>query len=366
MSVVSPAPPTTRAWAWRPVLQSWVAARVVVLIALVVAESLPARHHEGLLGWDADWYRRIADHGYRGIPEEGVRFFPLLPLVARALALGHDAGWALLLLANAGAVAAGLLTHRLALREGLSESAATRAVWALALAPAGYVLVMGYTEPLFFALLAGLFIALRDRRWLLVAVLGLVAGALRPTGFLLGLPVLIEALRGVRSAPLCDLGRRALAVVAPAVGLVAYLAWVGATYGKPLLPFTVQSTKGLRGGTFVDPLPAVWRALTDPTGPQGPGALLHVPGVIATLVLLVVVVRRLPLSHTAYVLVTLALGLTVKELQSADRYELSALPLLLAAGLVLSTGRRVVAALVVTVPLLFASAVLAFVHQTVP
>lgn len=352
--------------AWRPVLLSWLAARVVVLLALALADALPADRREDLLGWDADWYRRIADSGYQHLPPESVRFFPLLPLLARALALGSDAGWALLVLANGGAVVAGLLTHRLALREGLDQAAADRAVWALALAPAGYVLVMGYTEPLHLVLLAGVLLGLRDRRWWLVAGLGALSGALRPTGVVVAVPVLVEALCGLRGAGPGELARRAVAVAAPVAGLAAYLGWVGLVFGRPLLPFTVQQGAKLRGGTFVDPIPSLITAVRSPLGSQAAGPLLHLPGIVVALGLLVVVARRLPRSHTAYTAATLVLALTAREVQSFDRYALSALPLALAAGLVLSTRRAVLAACLAAVPLLALSAALAFRHSTVP
>lgn len=352
--------------ALRPVLLSWLVARVVVLAALVLAEQLPAAQRENLLGWDADWYRRIGNLGYQQLPREGVRFFPLLPLVARALSLGHDTGPALLLLANAGALAAGLLTHRLAVREGLHPTAAARAVWAVALAPAGYVLVMGYTEPLHLALLAGLLLGLRDRRWLLVAVLGAGSGLLRPTGVLVALPVLVEALAGLRAAPRADVVRRVVAVSAPAAGLGGYLAWSGVVLGNPLLPFAVQTRPGLRGGALVDPVPSVVQALQQPLSQWPAGPVLHAPGLVVALLLLVVVFRRLPRSHAVYTATGLVLALTSREVQSFDRYALSLLPLALAAGVVVESRRRAVLAAVAAVPLLFVSAFLAFHHVTVP
>lgn len=352
--------------ALRPVLLSWLVARAVVLTALFAGELVGAGRREGLLGWDADWYRRIGNLGYGGVPREGVRFFPLLPLLARALSLGRDTGPALLVVANAAALVAGLLVHRLALREGLGRTAASRAVWAVALAPAGYVLVMGYTEPLHLVLLAGLLLGLRDRRWLLVAVLGALSGALRPTGVVVGLPVLVEAVRGLRSAPPAELARRAVAVVAPGVGLASYLLWSGVVLGDPLLPYTVQTGEKLRGGTLVNPLPSVWRDLQRPVGHWLSGPGLHAPGLAAALVLLVVVARRLPLSHTAYTAAGLLLAVTSREVQSFDRYALSLVPLLLAAGTVLEPRRRALAAAVVSGLLLATSAALAFRHATVP
>src|ERR1700712_3746336 len=86
---------------WRPVLLSFAVSRLVVVVALAVARALSdsPNRSEGLLGWDAHWYQLIAQHGYQRIPAEGIRFFPLLPLAARALAapLGPGPGiWLLI------------------------------------------------------------------------------------------------------------------------------------------------------------------------------------------------------------------------------------------------------------------------------
>ena len=78
-------------------LPGWITARLVVLVALglahLVAQRIdPAleplvhrRLHQGLLAWDGDWYLRIADRGYAALPEESLRFFPLYPMLGRAL-----------------------------------------------------------------------------------------------------------------------------------------------------------------------------------------------------------------------------------------------------------------------------------------
>ena len=76
------------------VLPAWVAARVLVAFSLVLAHLLVnvarpdnvgahLRLHEGLLGWDAGWYEAIAKHGYAGAGSASLRFFPLVPALAR-------------------------------------------------------------------------------------------------------------------------------------------------------------------------------------------------------------------------------------------------------------------------------------------
>ncbi len=200
--VLADAGAAARALPWRPVLLSFVAARVVVLLALGLAQGLhavfPHLRSEGLLGWDAYWYHLIAQWGYGELSQESLRFFPLLPVVARGVApvlLGSE-GAALLVISNGAALLTGLLLHRLVRQHGFAADVADRAVWAAAFAPAAFVMVMGYTEPVYTALLCALLIALRERRWLLVAALGLPLGALRPPGVVLCVVVLVEAVAG--------------------------------------------------------------------------------------------------------------------------------------------------------------------------
>ena len=61
-----------------------------------------ARVHQGLSGWDAGWYETIARFGYAPLGHQALRFFPLYPLMGRALAElpGVGAGAALVVLAN--------------------------------------------------------------------------------------------------------------------------------------------------------------------------------------------------------------------------------------------------------------------------
>ncbi len=368
---------TVRRWAtdpaWRPVLRSWLAARVVVLLALATAQLLHRHdvhlHTEGLLGWDADWYHLIASHGYGSLPAEALRFFPLLPLLARGLSyllLGSE-GAALLLLGNGGAIAFGLLLHRLVVREGLGARVADRAVWVAAFVPAGFVQVMGYTEPLYGALVCGMLLAARDRRWWVVALLGLLAGTLRPPGVVLGAVVLAEALAGARAARPRELLARGAAVLAPAAGLAAYLAWVGARYGDPLLPFRAQVVPGLRGGALVNPLTGLVGAVEGLFRLRMMGAGLHVLWFAVAVALLVVAFRRrLPPSYLVLGVATVLLGVTARSMTSFERYAGSTTTLLIAAALV-TVPKACRPLILVIAPMLLATyAVMAFLHLYVP
>ena len=47
--------------------------------------AVPLATHDGLLAWDASWYRDIAHGGYDGVAKEGLRFFPLFPMLGTAV-----------------------------------------------------------------------------------------------------------------------------------------------------------------------------------------------------------------------------------------------------------------------------------------
>jgi len=78
------------------VLPAWITARVLVLGASPRPShrqpdtsehpGVAARVHTGLLGWDAGWYESIARYGYVPLGHPSFRFFPLVPVVTRALA----------------------------------------------------------------------------------------------------------------------------------------------------------------------------------------------------------------------------------------------------------------------------------------
>lgn len=361
---------------WPDLLASWLAARIVVGVSLLLVrylqQELLARdgihlRAVSLLGWDAAWYDRIATSGYDSQQPQALRFFPLVPLLARGFGtlLGGHPGLALLLLANLGALVYAAALHRLALAEGLSEAAARRTLWIAALAPAGFVLVMGYTEAVYGVLVTLVFLAIRSRRWGVAAGLGLLAGTSRPTGVLLALPAAIEGLRGLRLAGMGQLLGRGAAVLAPVAGLSSYLLWNGLHGGNWRRPFSIQTGSTLRGGLFVDTHRQIGRALT-----VLPGHLAHttphLPWVPVGLALLVVVARRLPVSYTAFAAATLVLAFTAQELSSFERYLFGAVPLVLAAAMVSGGRLRSKLLLAVAPGLLGAYATMAFLRVYTP
>ncbi|HEY8216829.1 MAG TPA: mannosyltransferase family protein [Acidimicrobiia bacterium] len=360
----------------RAAIVPWVVSRVVVIVALAMARFLedelarrsrPAQLAQGLFAWDAAWYRAIAEHGYGFNVQETVRFFPLVPLLSRVL------GWAfldhpdvaLVVIANVAALIFAALLHRLTEVETGDAQAAARAAWFGVLLPPAVALVLGYAESTAMALGVGVFLAIRSRRWVVAAVLGLLAGACRPVGVLLVVPLIVEAWTGWRAVATRERVERVLAVVAPLVGMALYLLYVGIEFGDAFKPFSIQNRSTLRGG-FEDPFSRLARAFDDMIGGDRFGSGFHVLWALVFLALLVVVIRRLPRSYALYCTVTLVLGLSASNLDSFERYGLSTFPFVMALAIV--TSRREVERAVIALGAagLFGYSLLAFDGRWVP
>jgi hypothetical protein len=361
-----------RGWPWRPVLLSFLLARLLVLAAVLLARwvAVSKRRFDGVLGWDARWYRDIAERGYAHVPPTGERFFPLLPLTARALAapFGGSASVSLLIISNFAALAYALLGYRLAVGSGLSEDAARMMPWVIAFTPAAFVLVMGYTESVFGALICLTLLGARQRRWLWVAAAAACAGLLRPNGVVLALPILIEALLSFKATGLRQRLASAVAVLAPVLGLSSYLLWSANEGGKALGPLRSQTAPDLRGGLAVDPLSWIWTALGRlAAGDVGRAApLLHLVWAAVAIWLLVQVARQLPLSYIAFTAATLLLALTARNMASFERYAESAVPLLMIVCVSLRQSRHRVALLILAGFVMFGYSLAAFAHGYIP
>ena len=220
-------------------------------------------------------------------------------------------------------------------RETGDPALASLSVWLLCLAPPAYVLVMGYAEGLLLALVIGCFLAIRRATplWWLAAVLGYAAGLTRPLGVLVAVPVLVEAVRRWRDgSPGSRIGA-VVAAVAPVAGTGTFLAWSAGTQGDGWLPLRVQVQAGHHGG-LSDPFRTL---LDDARGAlhHHVGTALHVPWVIVVVALVVVCWWRLPAAYGAFATAVVAAGLSGTNLDSFERYALTAFPLVIAGATLL-------------------------------
>jgi len=362
------------------VLPQYLVARAIVLGALALSHLIAdrihpsaaarARVHQGLLGWDAGWYQAIARFGYAPLGHQSLRFFPLYPLLGRWLGVlpGLTDGRALLVVANVAALVASALLLVLVRRETSDGAMADRSVWLLSLVPPAFVLVMGYAEAALLVFTIGCFLALRRPGaaplWWAAALLGVCAGLTRPLGLLLAIPVAVEAVRRWRHARGGERVMSAVAVMAPVAGAGAFLCWSWGVFGDAWLPLRVQSQAGHHGGlsdpvhTLVDDARGVFH--------HHFGTALHVPWVVLVVALVVVCWWRLPAAYGAFATAVVVVALSGTNLDSFERYALSAFPLVIA-GATLTASRRVeIGVLALAAAGLAAYAVMAFLNISVP
>lgn len=340
-----------------PVLVGWVSARALVAMSFVVAHLLSGRLRlpdgrmhldQGLLTWDGDIYRTIAERGYAGEAREVVRFFPLYPVLGRGLGwvLGGRSDIALVVLTNVGALLAGYLLWRIASERSGSVGFADRVVVLANLWPAGLCLVFAYSEGVFLALVLGVVVLVAQRRPLWAVPLLVLAGLMRPTGVLLALVVAVAGFRELRSDATGATGatsamvRRTApwiaAAAAPFAGLGLYLWWLQATLDDGAGPFRIQGE--LRAGWREPVTRSIAALLNLVTGEFRD--VYNVAFAAVLIVLAVVAVRdRLPVEWTSYLIIGLAVALSANNIDSIGRYGMMLAPAW-ALGLGSLTSRR--------------------------
>ena len=270
-----------------------------------------------LARWDSVWYLSIADSGYEGPAREA--FFPLYPLLVRALATPAGASHEALLLAAylvslASLLGALYLLWRLVSLE-LGRQYASPALLLLAAFPGSLFFGAPYSESLFLLVSVGAFYAARTGHWAWAGALAGCASATRSAGILLLLPLAIlwwqSESRSVRDA--------AWLALAP-VGLVAYAVYLEATIGDALAFMEVQEA-WMRH--FAGPLGGVWdgtvaafeaaRSIVrgDAELPRWAAMnLMLFAFMVFALVACVGVLRRLPFAYGAYAVAALMLPLS--------------------------------------------------------
>jgi hypothetical protein len=265
-------------WRWEPLRASWgpfLVSRLMVLIVAYVAVATigfqPARPWRALESdildlyarWDAGWYFGIATDGYsaagsfRPTRQHEVAFFPGLPLLMRAtselLDLNHwQAGIVVVVVAFLWALT---YVYRLA-RLDLPSDAARASLLFLAFYPFATCYSAVLTEAVFLLAAVGVFYHFRQGEYVRAALFGLLAGLLRPNGFLLAAPLgVLTAVPFARSVgwwpgPRAErpaLGQAAfqLAVcTTPVLGMLAYATYLHSFVGEPFAFVQAQQAWG--------------------------------------------------------------------------------------------------------------------------
>lgn len=315
--------------------------------------------------FDAGWYLNIARDGYGFVSvdkQANVAFFPAYPLSMRWLGwvLGGNplvAGVLITLASLAGAVVlfARWCTGR------IGEPATRWAVVALLVYPYAWFLFGAvYADALFLLAALGAFTLLERGHPVLAGLAGAVATATRPVGVavVVGLVVLVWVRRGGwRQLRPADAG-----VLLSLGGLAAWMGFLAARFGDPLLFSRIQAAWGQETGLTTMLKFDIYGRLTSvqyqvrclfdggasTCAPTDTSELLYTVGILtqgvfllAALVAVPWIIKRFGWAYGIYTAAVLAPALVgSQDFQGSGRYLLAAFPVFALVGAGLSTRPR--------------------------
>ena len=221
--------------------------------------------------WDANWFLRIAQHGYD--TKQSASFFPLYPLLTRGLGFVVRSNLvAGVTISVVAAGFAGIAVMRIAQRCA-SSRAAHDSVLLFALYPITFVFTAVYSDSLFVAFAAWAFVFALEGRATAAALLGALAVLTRPTGLAL-LPALAWILWPQRPNARSLLRLTPLLLLPAALG--GYCLYLNSHFGDAFAFIHSEGSFWLRHVPSTGPIGGAWAALK--AGEQGLAQLvLHLP-----------------------------------------------------------------------------------------
>ena len=201
--------------------------------------------------------------------------------------------------------------------------------------PSAFVLVLAYSESLMLVASIGAFLGAcggdAGGGW---PRLGLVAALSRPLGVVLVVPALVEVVRGLaRGSTARDRWRRWPRPSAP-----RWSGWRSTWRGWATCSATGACRSPCRttcAAAWRFPFDRVIEGFRQLAGSERFGDGLHLPFLLVLLVLLVLTFRTWPLSYGLYAAAILVAALSAENLNSIERYGMSAFPLVLALAVVM-------------------------------
>ncbi len=320
----------------RQVLVDFLVSRAAIIViaelAAVIIGQRPGPHvqesRHALLAvwgrWDAVHYLRIAAQGYHGIE---AAFFPLYPLMIHILGsfTGNDliAG---LLISNAAFFFGLLFLYKL-LEHEFDRVVARRAIFYVSIFPMAVYFSAVYTESLFFFLTVASFYYMRSQRWWMAALLGFFAALTRAEGLLLVVPFAIEWLARYRSEPLRGLRDAAAGLLIP-FGLSLYMAYLWVLRGDALYFSHVQAHWGRQAAPpWVSVINSVYHMFHATAGQTVANQALELGFTALMIFVLLFGWRRLRLSYTAYMALSVLAPMCTASLMSMPRFGLVLFPM---------------------------------------
>lgn len=285
--------------------------------------------------WDGHWYLDVVRDGYPHqimenvtyfVPDARAAFFPLYPMIVRAIdwvVPGGPVSIALLLNFVLGAVFVGIVGT--IARNLFDARTAEKAMIIAALFPGSFVLSWAYSEAVLLTVAGLCFLALARRSWLIAGILAALGTAARPNGLAL------VAACGVASLVAISRDREWRSLVAPLlapVGFVGFMGFLRWHTDEDWAWFRVQREAWKEGTSFG--ATAVQRTLDFFVNPfSSPTSVLTAATVVAMVWALLLARRhKIPLMYHAYSVSVLLLMLAPATVTARPRFLFTAFPLL--------------------------------------
>lgn len=317
-----------------------------------------AKFAETFAAWDSGWYFDIAQRGYyfSSNGQSSVAFFPLYPMLMRALAWafgGSDralwvSGIVLSYVCFFGAL---VVLHRLTERVTGQREAARRTVLYLAVFPFSFAFGHVYAESLLLFMSVSAVAGAAHGRWALAGGFGALATLARPNGMLIAIPLALMALPGPGGWR--DLLRRAVPLAAIPAALGLHSLFLYRLSGDPLAWLHAQAHWGYSVGNapwaavqhLIESIEAAGLYRYVVTRPDAVYHVLHAMVGLAVIALTPSIVGRLGVALGSYVLVGILVPLSGNSIEGLGRYASTLFPVFMYLGV--SSSRRVHEALLI-------------------
>jgi hypothetical protein len=317
-----------------------------------------AKFAETFAAWDSGWYFDIAQRGYYFRPDgqSSVAFFPLYPMLMRALAwpVGgreRDLWVSGIVLSYACFFGALVILHRLTERMTGQREAARRTILYLAVFPFSFAFSRVYAESLFLFVSVAAVAGAGAGRWTLAGGFGALATLTRPNGMLIGIPLALMALQGLGGWR--DIVRRAVPLAAIPAALGLYCLFLYRLSGDPVAWLHAQSEWGYSVGhapwatvqSLIERLEQVGPYTYLVTRSDAVYHVLHALVGLGVLALTPSIVGRLGMALGCYVLVSILVPLSGNSIEGIGRYASTLFPVFMFLGA--TSSRRVHEALLI-------------------
>ena len=349
-------------WVWletfppelRYILSLFISTRIVLtLIGLVAYAVLPTGYGKqtswssykwlDMWGvWDSRWYMDIAQNGYStatklpDFPNQtNFPFFPLYPLLMRLLGnlLGGHYFWAGLIISNVCLLLSCYVLYKLIeMQWGLKL--AFRSVKYLFLFPVSFIFSGVFTESLYLLLSLLCFYLAKRRQWWLAGLCGALLSAARPLGVLIALPLLFEYFQSIEFKPRSVRFNSLFLLLVP-LGLAAFCLYNYQVTGDL---FFFKTNQAAWDRELMNPIVALWQALTQGIGEPSFKKLLEVGFFIATFALLSLFYKKIGFSYWLLGMYSIFIPLSA-GVASMPRFTLTIFPLFIVLAMLSSSKR---------------------------